>query len=66
MVSSIFQEASAVFLFPGMTEVGKVGAELHVEGEKEELRVHAMVSPAHAGIPFEIAFALPLGGEPSD
>ncbi len=60
MASSVFDEASKVFLFPGMNEVGHIAAEVHDEEGDRELRVHAQVAPAHAGIPFEIAFALPL------
>lgn len=60
-VASIFHEASKVFLFPGMQEVGEVKGSLHEQEGAKELRIEAKVHPSHAGIPFEINFGLPFG-----
>jgi hypothetical protein len=60
MVDAMFRDAAAVFLFPGMQEIGRVGAKLVEEEGQKSLLVEAKVHHAYAGIPFEIAFPLPL------
>jgi hypothetical protein len=59
-VNEVFEAASKVFLFPGMQDVGYVRADLREEDGKSIIFVQAKVHPAHAGIPFEIGFPLPL------
>lgn len=58
---AIFKEAAKVFLFPGMSDVGEVDATIKEEEEGERVfSIYANISPLHAGIPFELAFPLPL------
>ncbi len=59
-VHSVFEAAAKVFLFPGMQDVGEVSARLDEEDGERSIFIQAKVHPAHAGVPFEIGFPLPL------
>ena len=59
-IQSVFEAAAKVFLFPGMQDVGEVSARLDEEDGERSIFIQARVHPAHAGIPFEIGFPLPL------
>ena len=62
-VPQIFEDAAAVFLFPGIREGAKVTAELvDKDDSSRELAVGAQVSAPLAGIPLMLAFPLPLPG----
>jgi len=58
-VVSMFGEAAQIFLFAGATGMGRVQAEL-LPGEPRQIQVSAALPAAHAGTPFQIAFALPM------
>jgi type VI secretion system protein ImpC len=58
--NELFTTAASVFLFPGQDAAAHVkAATMNIEG-KAHVMVRAAANPAIAGIPFEIAFPLPL------
>ncbi len=59
-VSSIFEQAAQVFLFPGMAGAAALGAQVRGEGKNRVLRVAARVEPSHALVPLSIEFQLPM------
>lgn len=60
-VASLFSEAANVFLFSGAPGAGRVRAELVVgEDGARCVQVSVHAEPSFAGMPFQLAFALPL------
>lgn len=58
--NDIFVSAASVFLFPGQEQAAHVKAATTNIGGEAHVMVAAAANPAIAGIPFEIAFPLPL------
>jgi type VI secretion system protein ImpC len=58
-VSTLFQQAAALFLFPGLEGAAGVGARVEGAAPERVLRVAARVKATHALVPLEIEFALP-------
>jgi len=60
-IKTIFESGAKVFLFEGATEGSGLTAQLadNKQGERGVL-ITAKVKPEHAGIPFNLAFTLPL------
>lgn len=59
--NEIFTSAASIFLFPGQEQAAHVrAATTNIEGEAHVI-VRAAANPKIAGVPFEIAFPLPLG-----
>jgi hypothetical protein len=62
-MAEIFRTAAEVFLFPGMEEVARVKADIGEDDKGvKQLVITAKVAASHAGVPFDLAFALPLRG----
>jgi type VI secretion system protein ImpC len=60
-VPELFSKAAEVFLFAGATDTGSVRGELLTGDDgKPVVQVTARIRAEHAGMPFEVSFALPL------
>jgi hypothetical protein len=59
-LTALFEQAAGVFLFPGMAEASRLGAEIRGEGAERVLHVAARVKGSHALVPLEIEFDLPF------
>lgn len=60
-VPELFSKAAEVFLFAGATDTGSVRGELLTGDDgKPVVQVTAKIRAEHAGMPFEVSFALPL------
>ena len=56
----IFEQAGAVFLYPGTGQAAKITAEISGEGEARMLNIGARMDGSLALIPLQIEFSLPL------
>jgi type VI secretion system protein ImpC len=58
--NDVFVSAASIFLFPGQEQAAHVKAAVTNIGGEAHVVVDAAANPAIAGIPFQIAFPLPL------
>jgi len=61
-VKLLFEQASEVFLFPTARESARLEAQVAGEGTARQVVLQASARADLAGIPFHLAFALPLRG----